>query len=215
MQVVLATITRGDVRMEYMQSVFDAFTAGKFSYLIMQEGGHYLDDARNAVVERALNECGDFDWLLFCDDDQTFTAANFDTLFEKATPDHKVIAGWYLTTFKGITPCVFQWGPHERYGEHFNAVTVADIREAERDDQGYVPVDATGTGFMAIRRELLIEMRDRYSYPCTPFAELPINGVNCGEDLTFCSRVRQMGYGVFIHPDVNVGHVKTLELKET
>lgn len=215
--VTIATITRGDPRMEYMSSMFDAFVAGQFRHIILQPGDHYLDAARNICVEKFFDDedLAKDDWLMFIDDDQTFTREDVQTLLAKATPEHRVVCGWYLSTLpSGTGPVVYTWGPHDLYGcDHFNAVTVNDLREAERDDQGYITVEAAGTGFMAIRRSLLVEMRERWKAP-TPFAEWVINGIHCGEDLTFCARVRRMGYDVHVQPDVHVGHIKTLELKE-
>lgn len=202
--------------MEYMQGVFGAFVERKFRHIIMQQGGHYLDDARNQCVDTFLTDpdLADDEWLLFIDDDQTFDPADIDTLLAKTTDDHRVVCGWYLSTLpSGTGPVVFNWGPHEQYGEHFIPVSVNDIKEAPRDDQGFVTVEAAGTGFMAIRRSLLLEVKARWGVP-TPFAEWVIGGVHCGEDLTFCARVRRLGYDVHINPDVHVGHIKTFELKE-
>lgn len=214
MSVVLATVTRGSVRMEYMASVLDALRARTIDRVILKEGDHYLDAARNSCVDTFLEM--DAEWLLFVDDDQTFSPEQVTTLLAKVDDEHRVVAGWYLSTIQsGIAPVVFRWGEHERYGEHYVKVSVTDIRESERDERGYVPCDAVGTGFMAIHRTLLDEMRHAFPLPTSPFAELVINGVHCGEDLTFCSRVKQLGYGIFINPDVHVGHIKTLELKET
>lgn len=215
MTVVLATVTRGDVRMEYMSSVFDAYRQQAFDRIILKEGKHYLDDARNSCVDTFLGITdSDDDILLFVDDDQTFTKTDIDTLLAKATPMHRVMAGWYLSTVQNnVQPVVYNWGPHERFGEHYLSVSVDDIREAQRDDCGYVPVEAVGTGFMAIRRTLLVDMLAEFKQPA-PFAELMINGVHCGEDLSFCRRVRAMSESVYIHPDVHVGHIKTINLKE-
>lgn len=200
--------------MEYMTSVFDAFLDGKIAHIQIQPGGHYLDQARNQCVDTFLE--GDDEWLLFVDDDQKFKPSDIDTLFAKATDEHRVICGWYLSTMHGggLQPVVFGWGPHEKYGEHFVTVTTTQIKEAPRDDQGYITVEAAGTGFMAIHRSMILEIRERWPLPTSPFAELVIEGVHCGEDLTFCARVRRLGYNVYVHPDVHVGHVKTLLLIE-
>jgi hypothetical protein len=213
MSYVVATITRGDPRMEFVQAMHDLM--GSYSYWMMQPGGHYLDDARNQCVDRFLHT-GDEDWLLFIDDDQSsFTGDMIDTLFAKVTDQHRCVCGWYLSTLNdGVGPVVFDWGPHEKFGEHFTQIGVSDIRERERDDYGYLPVASAGTGFMALHRTLIEELVNCFPYPTSPFAEEVINGVHCGEDLTICHRITALGHQVYIHPDVHVGHVKTLELKE-
>jgi len=213
MSYVVATVTTGQLRMEFEESI-EALRA-TYSYRMMKPGMHYLDDARNACVERFLKD-GDEDWLLFIDDDQSsFNTDMVKILLESGSGEHRCVCGWYLSTLNnGIGPVVFQWGPHPQFGEHYLQIPTSEIHNRPRDDYGYIPVSCAGTGFMGLHRSLLEELVAAYPYPTTPFAEEVINGVHCGEDMTICHRIHELGYKVYVHPDIHVGHIKTVELRE-
>jgi hypothetical protein len=201
--------------MEYTQAMFGLRVPGDgFSQYLMQPGGHYLDDARNQCVDQFLNG-GNEDVLLYIDDDQaSFNLPLVRKLLDTMDDTHRIVCGWYLSTLpSGVGPVVFDWGPHPTFKEHFNPLSVDDIKNRERDGNGLIEVAAAGTGFMALRRDLITDLRKEFPLPTSPFAEAVINGVHCGEDLTICARVRSMGEKVYVHPDVHVGHVKTVELK--
>jgi hypothetical protein len=37
-------------------------------------------------------------------------------------------------------------------------------------------------------------------------------GNDYGEDITFCQRVREVGYDVYVHTGIEIGHIKAMPL---
>ena len=88
-----------------------------------------------------------------------------------------------------------------------------------------VKVLATGAAFLLVHRQVFEHMRQPYpkgfgtdsngvSNPFPWFVEGTNRGVQFGEDVAFCMRASSLGYGVYVHTGVKIGHLKTIELNE-
>jgi hypothetical protein len=86
--------------------------------------------------------------------------------------------------------------------------TIQGLIDEERDDAGLVPVDFTGFGFLAIRKGVMEAMR----YPWFKYYVHDHDGIEVGtsEDIGWCCRVKELGYQVYVDPDVRVGHKKEI-----
>lgn len=208
-KLALGTITNGDVRVVFMQSVMAARDALDFPW-IAKVNGPYLDDARNFVVEKFVGST-DCTHLLFVDDDIQFTVDNITDLLKRVDdPDVQpidIIAGWYNggnNEGPGVVPIVYRWGKDPRTDD----IVFRPIDGGELVGEDLIPVDAVGTGFMLIPRLLITGMLATYDYPTSPFAEVVVDGVHFGEDLTFCMRAGALGAKVHVDPRVRVFHHK-------
>ena len=94
--------------------------------------------------------------------------------------------------------------------------------EPIKDDPGVpVRVYAIGTGFLLLKRSVIVkawEGRGKYGWPFDPLphgviaSKSTVQSSFMGEDLSFCSRLRQMGFDIWCHPDVKPGHVGEIML---
>lgn len=86
-----------------------------------------------------------------------------------------------------------------------------------------VRVKAIGTALMAIPRHVLLELTQKHGLcnettdeiPFSPIFE-PIvqdDGTYLAEDHSFCERVREAGFDIWVLPDIQVGHVGTQEFR--
>jgi GT2 family glycosyltransferase len=211
-RVFLGNISRGEVRVELVASLF-AVVGTQVHRTFFHQHGPYLDAARNMVVEKFLES--DCDHLLFVDSDIEFTASDVDAVSRsvREADDRAVVGGWYLNPVgDGVKPVVYDYKPDSG----FRQWGLADI-----DDVAYVGsmvedpthvVGALGAGFLCIPRLILDDMKKYYEFPTPWFAEVGLNGVHLGEDLTFALRVDALGYPVLLRPDVKVTHYKTTRL---
>lgn len=214
----------------------DVTPHARLVHVALKESGPYLDDARNFVVQSALQQ-PDMDVMVFVDADIDFTPADVDTLVSSVHPSHAPIVGG---AYKNYSPSQDEFVVAYRLeGQQISPVDPREVTEFhaltpdELDDPDYqrirdvdaglppgyphdlVAVDGIGTGFLAIHRNVLTHMFARYQAPTPWFAEPNMpdgqgGWIHLGEDLGFCLRARALGYPVYLNPAVRVGHTKKL-----
>lgn len=219
MRLWLGNINPGTVRVEYHQSILSADQQSIFAGIIEKTNGPYLDDSRNLVVQEFLR--GDGTHLLFVDSDIMFEPDDVRRL----TKSLDLLPGPldYLTGLyyggrpdgkDGHTPIAYRWGEAQLYadGPLQRAYVNISIDESRDTSHEIVPIDSCGAGFLLLPRILLLRMRLAYDLPCSPFAELVVDGVHFGEDHTFCARAEALGAQLYLNPSVCVPHFKVSRL---
>jgi hypothetical protein len=176
--------------------------------------GCLLSFQRTECAEHFLADDSLGDYLLFIDDDIEFNASALDALFAAATQSPSAIFGgvyWAIGPDTTSTrPVAFDYAPHPDTGLPYHAYI--DSAVAASATAPY-PVDAIGTGFLAIPRDTLRVIRDHCA-PDIPFPLRLINGVVSGEDLNFCHIARSLSIPIYAVP-LDIGHVKTTIIRST
>ena len=67
-------------------------------------------------------------------------------------------------------------------------------------------VDITGAAFLLIHADVLSEMYDEHGENW--FSEITRFGEVCGEDMSFCLRLKEMNEPLWIDTSLKVGHIK-------
>lgn len=202
---VIGNINPGQVRAEFCTSMVRAVQHDwgpdlRLVHFFAKHAGPYLDTERNNVV--AMFNATDADVLLFVDSDLEFTPEDVAKVVAAADP-LRIVGGAYYNQYpEGLCPVAYEW-------RHDDELGVENLKPITRTLTGLAEVDAVGTGFMAIHRDTLRLLADHYLNPTPWFAELPIRGIQMGEDLTFCCRAKALGVSVFVDMDVNLTHYKT------
>lgn len=166
--------------------------------------GGYIASGRDDCCQKFLKT--DAEWLLFLDWDITYAPEDIYTLIDAADPETRpIIAGTYVTFFGDgnvLRPC---W-------------------TIKSDNNDYSPVDSfevgaivecstVGMGFTLIHRSVLEALEIEYSDdPQSFFGHDIIGSSRVGEDLTFCSRARKLGFTVWAHCGILLGHNKAKTL---
>lgn len=181
-----------------------------FDQFYAQVSGPYLDDERNKCVEWFLNKTSST-YLLFIDSDIEFNPTDVYHLIELAVTNSLELLGgvYYNAHFLGLRPVVYNWQEVEEQ----NQQVLLPIPSAQLTADDVMRCDAFGTGFMAIHRDLLIRMGEHFRYPTPWFAEVSVNNVHMGEDLTFCLRANELGAPPHIAPGIQLVHYKTCAIK--
>jgi hypothetical protein len=170
--------------------------------------GPNVASGRNRLVEQFL-EMSTAPWLLQLDADMApFDRDLVERLLEYADPERAPVVG-------GLCFTVQDRGVLEP--------TLYDVRVASDDDGGattfehfeeYPPnamfeVAATGGACLLVHRRVLEAVRDRgFSQAWPWFQETEHAGMRVSEDVTFCIRVRQSGFPIFVNTAVKLGHIK-------
>lgn len=221
-KVVLAYLSPGEVRTEFMESVVDLLTFDmSLHQRIVNGGGRMCSIAganlagpRNTLVKQFL-DFGQADWLWMVDSDMTFDPSTLERLLEFADPDTAPIMGGLCFGFdeKGdIQPTLY--GFQERPGSKMPDV----VRYHEWPPDSLMQVAATGAACLLIHKDALTYMRDfihpsrggkkgfNDAYPW--FQETEQEGSPVGEDITFCWRAGVLDIPVFVNTGVHLGHMK-------
>jgi GT2 family glycosyltransferase len=215
--VALAVMTAGDIRMECVEGIGSSIATQTVSQFWITQSGPYLDNGRNNVVKtfqdpQVRERCTH---LLMVDSDIGFTPDDVIDLYD-AAQDRAVVSGVYYSSFSGFAqPIIYDWAENEL---GMKTLSVIDHWEdgwsfwnQKPNREGIDPlvkVQAAGAGFLMIRYEVIDVLESVHGEPQPWFDEPVIDGIHFGEDLAFCMRVKDAGFSVWAHRDVEVAHYK-------
>lgn len=201
---------------------------GKFGGYISLQSGPRIVAARNKVIDLFLST-EDYDfakWIVFIDADMNWNGDQLLDMLEKADELERPIVGGLC--FGGRVGNHMFPTAYVVTGTHDNGLPIVEtqllddpdfIEAIDSDEPPMIQVDATGAAFLAVRRDILLEMHREFSTtpsgatnPNPWFAELTGDGVDYGEDIGFCLRARQLRIPIWIDTRMKVGHVKTNNL---
>ena len=181
-------------------------TARAFPEIIDQrsrQSGPRVATTRNNLVREFL--LTDAEWFLGIDTDQYWHPEDLKRLIDAADIVKRPIIGGLVFADQGgqLFPTMYKLGDEDNFH-----VALSYPRDS------IVEVDGTGAGFMMIHRRVIERMAQKFPEPHPWFQETVVNGSDRGEDLTFCTLARELGYKIYVHTGVKVGHVKTRNLTE-
>ena len=150
-----------------------------------------IADARNSIVFQALESgCSH---LLMMDTDQVYPE---NTLRQLLSND-KDVCGVAVHR---------RWKPYDRIFLRGEVGKYLNVPDEEAYSGDVIEVDATGSGCLLIKMEVF----DRLKYP---WFEFTLNeGKPVGEDINFCSKVRESGISIFVDTSIEVGHLHTISI---
>lgn len=152
-----------------------------------------LPMARNELIGIGYNE--KYDQLVFIDDDQYW---NPQCLIDVILSPKDVIA----------VPVVNKSDSKEGYN-----IFLSKLLERDPKDN-YLKADKVGTGFLKLSRRVVVDLWEsnvelafrnkklrnvcEYTY---------VNGIFTGEDITLSSKIRELGYTIWVNPKTTVSHI--------
>lgn len=173
-----------------------------------------LADARNAVTAVWLDET-DASWLWFVDSDMGFAPDTLERLHHRASSSRDNIYAlgalcfsWPLEASDGMggfrprpRPTIYGWD-----GQGFRGVS-----DYERDS--LLRVGGTGAACLLIHRSAAETLRETYGDNWwTPVRY--VEGEMLGEDLSFCYRMGESGFGMHVDTSIKTTHAKTVWVGE-
>lgn len=186
-----------------------------FGQFFSKLAGPYLDTERNACVEWFINHCVS-DYLLFIDSDMSPKPEQaYDLCRIAIQNDLQLIGGTYYNALDGaISPLAYLWRHDEALGQRNLRPIPQAALESMAELTDHAAVDAMGTGMMLIHRSVFDAMGSVYDKPTPWFAELDIDGIQMGEDFTFCVRAAAIGIQPYVAPRIVIDHYKTCVLRQ-
>jgi hypothetical protein len=184
---------------------YDAAHRKKILNHIAFQGGPRISEARNWLAGKVLDHAG-VEWMWMIDADMAPQPDILYRMLDVCASDPKIRFLGALAFIGGRTwdlrPNIYT----EPRPGHFELAH-------EYPEDALVKVAATGAACMLVHREVLEEIRKIHGdEPKTWFKEVERQGNDYGEDITFCQRVREVGYDVYVHTGIEIGHIKAMPL---
>lgn len=213
MHINLAILTPGHSMMaSYVDSLlqtFDALSKEGITWTWVNDYASHVADAREVTLAgNRKNDVSDsrpfageltYDKLLWIDSDIAWSPKDVLKLYKS---DKDIISGAYL--FANGTVAAYA----EKLGKAYTHAEVAVMTEPFK-------VKGIGFGFVAIKAGVF----ELLSRPWFQQAQVThtMNGIEytfpvTGEDLSWCYRVQDLGFDVWLDPEVQVTHHKTMKL---
>lgn len=162
-----------------------------------------ITNSRNGIVRSFLDDTP-AEWLFMVDADMKFDPDLVDRLVDAAqTHQAPIVGGLCFGVADGaLFPTLYQLVQDEG-DAHPHMVRYNDFPVDEM-----FQVTATGAACLLIHRSVLVAMREKYPEPYPWFQEMVLGDGPMGEDVTFCLRAGVLGFPVFVHTGIHVGHAK-------
>lgn len=154
-------------------------------------------DARNGLAKQAVTE--GFDRILWLDSDMDFSPDLMEMLSADLDEGREFVSGLYFTRKAPIKPNIFESCGYY-HDEEKDEVTPVAVNYFDYPKDQVFPVAACGFGGVMMTTDLVKRVADKFGMPFSPI-------LGFGEDLSFCSRARQIGAELYCDSRVKMGHV--------
>lgn len=181
-------------------------------HYVMHSFNCHVDDARNHIVREYLDIEEGPPVLVFVDDDVGWSGEDLIKLVRHCDADHPIVGGVYPLKSKDM---------REDY-----PVRLRNTPTQQADKKGLLEVDGLPTGFIAIRREVIVALdaldhKRRYWTKSQTRDERPMTSIferefvpgrngeidqRYGGDYNFCRKARKLGFKSFCDPEMYFTH---------
>ena len=181
--MILSTIVPNNYMMPF-EAVKSWLKLPKYPFVYAQ--GPDLDFNRNFVWRQVKDKN---DHLLMIDSDIVFTPDDVEAIENHLERGYDAITGIYPVGMEPYPPCVFK----RIVGDY----TMCEVQE------GLNEIDACGGGFLGIHREVIKKM------PNDPFDNIREGDIFHGEDISFCHRLKELGFKLWADSSIQVAQIRT------
>ena len=143
----------------------------------------------------------DYDKLMWIDSDIAWKPEDVLNLYYS---DKDIVSGAYLLSNGQV-----MW-QKKLLGQFYTYSEVMEIKDFEEFE-----IDATGFGFVCVKKGVFESLSRPWFQSAT--RTIDINGSDftfnvIGEDISWCARVKDVGFKIYANPNVKVTHHKTVKL---
>ena len=154
-------------------------------------------DARNGLAKQAVIE--GFDRILWLDSDMEFAPDMMQRLSADLDEGREFVTGLYFSRKAPIKPNIFESCGYY-HDEEKDEVTPVAVNYFDYPKDQIFPIAACGFGGVMMTTDLVKRVGEKFGMPFSPI-------LGFGEDLSFCSRARQLGVELYCDSRVKMGHV--------
>ena len=154
-------------------------------------------DARNTLAKQAVTE--GYDRVLWLDSDMDFEPNLLQKLSEDMDEGRELVSGIYFKRKAPVKPVIYKSLGYYK-NEDESGVTPVAVSYEDYPRDSIFPIAACGFGGVLVTTDLIQRVGDKFGLPFSPI-------MGFGEDLSFCSRVTELGVEMFCDSRVKMGHV--------
>lgn len=180
MKTLIAIPCMDEIDVGFVQSLMDLQTVGETKTYFLS--GSLIYEARERLAAMAVNN--GFDHILWLDSDQMFKPT---LMIDFVSSEKDMVTGVIPMRRPPYIPCVYK-------------IKDDELKQVTELGDRLFEVDGCGFGAVFMNTEILQKCFDKYK---TCFQ--PIYGY--GEDLSFCLRVKELGYKIYADPRIDIGHI--------
>ncbi len=146
-----------------------------------------------------------YDYVLWIDSDIVFTNTDFDLLYKE---DMDVISGLYIMANDKDFAAVETWDE-----DHFQNHGTFEFLAKENVRSRYMPfkVEYVGFGFILFKQGIFEQLQYPWFEPT--YLQIQTSQDFSMEDVTLCLKLKKKDIDIYVHPNVVVGHEKSVELR--
>lgn len=154
-------------------------------------------DARNQLAKQAVNE--GYDRVLWLDSDMDFQPDLLKQLSADMDEGREFVSGLYFKRKAPVKPVIYKsLGFYKNDG--VEGVTPVAVPYEDYPQDSIFTIAACGFGGCLVSVDLIKRVGDKFGLPFSPI-------MGFGEDLSFCSRVTELGVEMYCDSRVKMGHV--------
>lgn len=195
MRTLIAIPCMDMVHTIFLKSLIGLKRVGEVVYSISASSLVY--DARNGLSKQAVTE--GFDRILWLDSDMDFDPDLMERLSAHLDDGKEFVTGLYFTRKAPIKPNIFESCGYYHDKEK-DEVTPVAVNYWDYPKDKVFPVAACGFGGCMMTTDLVKRVGEKFGMPFSPI-------LGFGEDLSFCSRARQLGVELYCDSSIKMGHV--------
>ena len=150
----------------------------------------------------------DYDFIMWIDSDQVFKVEDFINLLKF---DKDIISGLYLMDGGHMYATVQDWDiEYFQKNGSFKFITPEYLKQWKKEHpNSLMKASYSGFGWMLIKRGVFEKMK--YPWFSPEWHKFTNGWVDfSSEDASFCLKAKEAGFDILIHPDVIVGHEKSI-----
>lgn len=179
----------------FLKSLIGLRRVGDVVYSISASSLIY--DARNGIAKQAVIE--NFDRVLWLDSDMDFEPDLMQRLSARLDEGREFVTGLYFTRKAPIKPNIFESCGYF-HDEEKQEVTPLAVNYWEYPKDDIFPIAACGFGGCMMTTDLIKRVGEEFGMPFSPI-------LGFGEDLSFCTRAKQVGAELYCDSSIKMGHV--------
>lgn len=154
-------------------------------------------DARNQLAKQAVTE--GYDRVLWLDSDMDFQPDLLKQLSADMDEGREFVTGLYFKRKAPVKPVIYKSLGFYK-DEDKEGVTPVAVPYEDYPKDSVFSIAACGFGGCLVSVDLIKRVGDKFGLPFSPI-------MGFGEDLSFCTRVSELGVEMFCDSRVKMGHV--------
>lgn len=195
MRTLIAIPCMDMVHTIFMKSLLGMNKPGEVKYSISCSSLVY--DARNNLAKQAVTE--GFDRILWLDSDMEFNPDLLQKLSADLDEGREFVSGIYFKRRAPVQPVIYEKVGYI-HDEQQDTVQPVAISYTDYPRDAIFETEGVGFGGVLMTTDLVKRVADKFGLPFSPI-------LGFGEDLSFCTRARDVGAKIYCDSRVKLGHV--------